>query len=468
MAMTGSELLKLLEKQKVAFRKDPPSFEKRMESLKILSDVVKENKALLIRAINEDFGGRAEEETRLLEIVPLQDQIRHSMRHLKNWMKPRSVTSSWFLIPAKAFYQYQPLGAVGIMGAWNYQILLTLGPLIDAIAAGNHAIIKPSELAPASAEVIRKLINASYPKEYIHCVTGDTGMAKDFSSLPFDHLFFTGSSAIGKKIMAAAALNLTPVTLELGGKSPAVIHPSYPLKVALQRIVNGKLFNAGQTCVAPDYIIAPEALNKEIEDTVKNIVAELYPNLRNEGKFTSIINEKHFHRLKALLEDAGDKGARLVEISGNDEGKLMTPKLIFNVNDEMKIMQEEIFGPILPVLNLENVEDAIDYINDHHKPLALYYFDNNSKRIMHLLKFTQSGGVTVNDTIYHLAQHRLPFGGVGNSGMGHYHGFDGFKTFSKKRAVMKQGRLAASDFLRPPFTDFKQKLIGWVEKFSKV
>lgn len=466
--MNKSELLNLLNKQKMAFRKNPPSFEKRMESLKILSDLVRENKPLLIKAINEDFGGRAEEETRLLEIVPLQDQIRHSMRHLRNWMKPRSVTSSWFLIPAKAFYQYQPLGSVGIMGAWNYQILLTLGPLIDAIAAGNHAIIKPSEMAPASAEVIRKLINAAYPEEYIHCVTGDAEMAKDFSSLPFDHLFFTGSSSIGKKIMAAAAPNLTPVTLELGGKSPAVIHPSYPLKVALQRIINGKLFNAGQTCVAPDYIIVPKSLNDEIENTVKSIVNTLYPELRNEGKFTSIINEKHFQRLKALLEDAKNKGARILEISGGDENKLMTPKLLFNVNDEMQVMQEEIFGPILPVLKLETIEEAINYINDHHKPLALYYFDNNSKRIKHLLKFTQSGGVTVNDTIYHLAQHRLPFGGVGNSGMGHYHGFDGFKTFSKKRAVMKQGRIAASDFLQPPYTGLKQKLISWVEKISKV
>lgn len=466
--MTKSELQNLLERQKSAFRKAPPSYEKRLASLRQLSDVVLDHKQHLIESVSKDFGFRAEEETKLLELFPLQDQIRHAMRNLRNWMKPRRVTSSWFLTPSKAFYQFQPLGSVGIMGAWNYQILLTLGPLIDAIAAGNHAIIKPSEIAPASAEVIKKIINSVFEKEYIHCVTGDASLAQDFSSMPFDHLFFTGSSAVGKKIMAAAASNLTPVTLELGGKSPAVIHPSYPLEIALKRIITGKLYNAGQTCVATDYLISPQYLNNDVEKIINQLITDMYPGLNSGGDFTSVVNQKHMKRLQELLEDAKNKGARIVEMGGKDENRLMTPKLVFNVNDGMKIMQEEIFGPILPVLNLENIEDAIDYINDHPKPLALYYFDRNFKRVKHFLKYTQSGGVTVNDTIYHLGQHNLPFGGVGNSGMGHYHGFDGFQTFSKKRAIMKQRRFAASDFLRPPYSNFKQKLIHWMEKFSKV
>lgn len=466
--MTKSELQNLLDRQKTAFRKAPPSYEKRLASLKQLSDVVRDHKERLIKAVSEDFGFRAEEETKLLELFPLQDQIRHAMRHLRNWMKPRNVQSSWFLLPAKAHYQFQPLGSVGIMGAWNYQILLTLGPLIDAISAGNHAIIKPSEIAPSSAEVIRKIINSAFEKEYIHCVTGDAELAQTFSSMPFDHLFFTGSTAIGRKIMAAAAPNLTPVTLELGGKSPAVIHPSYPLKTALKRIITGKLYNGGQTCVATDYLISPKNLNTEIESIVNQLVKEMYPEIKSGGDFTSVVNQRHMDRLQDLVKDAERKGARIVEIGGKDKDRLMTPKLVFNVNDEMKIMQEEIFGPLLPVLNLESTDDAINYINDHPKPLALYYFDRNPKRVKHFLKFTQSGGVTVNDTIYHLGQHNLPFGGVGESGMGHYHGFDGFQTFSKKRAVMKQRRLAASDFLRPPYSDFKQKLIHWMEKLSKV
>lgn len=469
--MTKNDLTALLNKQKNAFRISPPDFNMRMETLKKLSDVVEENKNLLIEAVYEDFGLRSREETLFLEIFPLQDEIRHAMKHLKEWTKRQYVSGSWFLLPSSAYYQYQGLGSVGIMGAWNYQVLLTLSPLVDAIAAGNHAIIKPSEIAPASAEVIKNIINNNFPKEYIHCVTGDAEMAQNFSSLAFDHLFFTGSTNIGKKIMAAAAPNLTPVTLELGGKSPAIIHESYSIKLAAKRIMAGKLFNCGQTCVAADYIIMPTHLNAEFEDQVKASVAKLYPDISENQQYSKIINTKHYERLSQLLKDALDKGARIVEGSSdtsNKAAKIMTPKLIFNVTHDMQIMQEEIFGPLLPVLNLESMEEAVDYVNDQPKPLALYYFDNNKKRINWVLNNTLSGGVLINDTVYHLAQHNLPFGGVGSSGMGHYHGFDGFKTFSKKRAVMHQKRFAASDLLHPPFTDLKKKLISIMGSISKV
>ena len=469
--MNKAELTELLNNQKYAFRKAPPAFETRMESLKKLSDIIEENKDRLTAAVNKDFGQRSKEETVFLEIFPLQDEIRHAMKNLRSWTKRRHVPGAWFLLPSSAYYQFQPLGAVGIMGAWNYQVLLTLSPLVDAIAAGNHALLKPSEIAPASAEVIKEIINANFPKEYIHCVTGDAEFAKDFSSQAFDHLFFTGSTRVGKLIMAAAAPNLTPVTLELGGKSPAIIHSSYSLKLAAKRIMAGKLFNCGQTCVAPDYIIIPKGLNAVFETEAKAAVQKFYPEISKNEQYSQIINSNHFDRLNSLLRDAEEMGAKVVELSADkssEEAQLMTPKLVFNVTNDMQIMQEEIFGPILPVLNIESVEEAVSYVNEHPKPLALYYFDNKQKRINWLLKNTLSGGVLINDTVYHLGQHNLPFGGVGASGMGHYHGYDGFKTFSKKRAVMHQKRFAASDFLHPPFTDAKKKLIKFMGRITKV
>ncbi|WP_300436244.1 coniferyl aldehyde dehydrogenase [Christiangramia sp.] len=464
------ELTALLHKQKSAFKKNPPNIKMRLDSLKKLSDLVDQYKEELMEAVNNDFGLRAKEETLFLEIFPLQDEIRHAMKNLRTWTKRRYVQGAWFLLPSSAYYQYQALGSVGIMGAWNYQVLLTLSPLVDALAAGNHAILKPSEIAPASAEVIQKMINSNFPEEYIHCVTGDSELAQDFSSLPFDHLFFTGSTRIGKKIMAAAAPKLTPVTLELGGKSPAIIHNSYSVKRAAKRIMAGKLFNCGQTCVAPDYVIMSSELNAEFEEEVQKAVEKFYPDISENKQYSRIINSDHLERLRGLLKDAENKGAKIIELSNAEVNKpdFMAPKLVFNASMEMELMQEEIFGPILPVLNLESVEEAIEYINDKPKPLALYYFDNKKSRINRLLKNTLSGGVTINDTIYHLAQHNLPFGGVGDSGIGHYHGFDGFKTFSKKRAVMHQKNFAVSDFLHPPFTDLKKKLIRFMGKITKV
>ncbi|WP_298248285.1 coniferyl aldehyde dehydrogenase [uncultured Christiangramia sp.] len=468
--MTSQELSDLLKIQQKAFTKSPPEYEQRMEALASLSEMVEKNQERLIEAVSQDFGHRSSEETSILELFPLHDEIKHARRHLKSWMKRKSVRSSWFLLPSTAYYQFQPLGSVGIMGAWNYQVLLTLSPLVDAIAAGNHAIIKPSEIAPASAEVIKDLINKTFDRYYIHCVTGDAELAKDFSSLPFDHLFFTGSTRVGKLIMEAVAPNLTPVTLELGGKSPAIIHESYDLELAAKRIMAGKLFNAGQTCVAPDYLVMPADLNDKFIEYSKQVVEKFYPDIANNKQYSYIISDKHFKRLISLLEEAKQKGAKIIELCKTNElpEGMMTPKLVLGVNDEMAIMQEEIFGPLLPVLNRESVEQGIEYVNANAKPLALYYFDDNQDRIDHLLKFTLSGGVTINDTIYHLAQHRLPFGGVGASGMGHYHGFDGFKTFSKKRAVMQQKKFAATDILHPPYTDIIKKLIGVMGDISKV
>ncbi|MAM18498.1 MAG: aldehyde dehydrogenase family protein [Christiangramia sp.] len=428
--MDRSELEQLLFRQKQAFKREVPGYERRIEALRKLSSILEEHQEELIHAVARDFGWRSHEETLLLEIYPLQDEIRHAIKNLKSWMKSRRVSGSWFLYPAKAFYQYQPKGCVGIMGAWNYQLMLCLSPMIDALAAGNHILLKPSEIAPHSAGLLKRLLNANFDKAYVSCVTGDADTARNFSALGFDHLFFTGSTTTGKKVMEAAAPNLTPVTLELGGKSPAIIHPSYSVERAVKRILTGKLFNAGQ--------------------------------------YTWIINDKHYERLQSLLKDAEDKGAKLVPMWDSEPAdRQFFPYLIFDVQEDMRIMQEEIFGPLLPVLNIGSLSGWISYVESNPRPLALYYFDSNKKRIRRMLQETNSGGVTINDTIYHLAQHNLPFGGNGDSGMGHYHGFDGFETFSKKKAVMKQYSFAPTDFLRPPFTVFKKRLLRKLGSFLK-
>ncbi|APU69576.1 coniferyl aldehyde dehydrogenase [Christiangramia flava] len=466
--MDRSELEQLLFRQKQAFKREVPGYERRIEALRKLSSILEEHQEELIHAVARDFGWRSHDETLLLEIYPLQDEIRHAIKNLKSWMKSRRVSGSWFLYPAKAFYQYQPKGCVGIMGAWNYQLMLCLSPMIDALAAGNHILLKPSEIAPHSAGLLKRLLNANFDEAYVSCVTGDADTARNFSALGFDHLFFTGSTTTGKKVMEAAAPNLTPVTLELGGKSPAIIHPSYSVERAVKRILTGKLFNAGQTCVAPDYLMCPESLNTQIEEQARNFMQQHFQELLDAGQYTWIINDKHYERLQSLLKDAEEKGAKLVPLWDSEpEDRQFFPYLIFGVQEDMRIMQEEIFGPLLPVLNIESLSGWISYVESNPRPLALYYFDSNKKRIRRMLQETNSGGVTINDTIYHLAQHNLPFGGNGDSGMGHYHGFDGFETFSKKKAVMKQYSFAPTDFLRPPFTGVKKTLLRKLGSFLK-
>ncbi|HVP64203.1 MAG TPA: coniferyl aldehyde dehydrogenase, partial [candidate division Zixibacteria bacterium] len=439
---TAQNLPRLLQAQREAFQKSAPTYEERMLALATLRDSLRAHQEELLRAVSDDFGGRAREETLMLELFPLYDQIRHARSHLRSWMKRRWVRSNWFLLPSRAFYQYQPLGVVGVIGAWNYQVYLTLGPAVDAIAAGNHVMLKPSEITPRSADVIAKIISECFPPEHVTCVTGGPEVASAFASLPFDHLFFTGSTRVGRMVMQAAAANLTPVTLELGGKCPAIIHASYPMETAVHRIVGGKLFNAGQTCVAPDYVLLPEGKEAKFEELVRKRVTSLYPELASNPDYTRIVSHRHFDRLTSLLADARAKGARVVELApaeqGSAESKVFVPALVFNPTDAMGVMQEEIFGPILPVVTYRTVDEAVAYVNAHPRPLALYYFDEDMNRVNGVLERTMSGGVTLNDCIFHLAQHNLPFGGVGPSGMGHYHGFDGFVTFSKKRPVMLQ------------------------------
>lgn len=457
-------LAKLFEAQRSAFNRGAPGYRRRMDALAALRDGLRRGQEDLVRAVSDDFGGRAREETLLLEMFPVYDQIRHARHHLRRWMRRRRVASAWFLQPSRVFYQYQPLGVVGVIGAWNYQILLTLGPVIDALAAGNHVMLKPSEVTPRSADALARIIVETFPAEYVTCVTGGADVAGAFSSLPFDHLVFTGSTRVGHHVMQAAAANLTPVTLELGGKSPAILHESYPLGRAADRVMSAKLYNAGQTCVAPDYLLLPSGCEAAFETEARRVVAKLYPRLAGNADYTRIVDRRHYDRLVAGIEDAAAKGARVVPLSvaaeTSADDRIVAPTLVFAPTDDMMLMREEVFGPVLPVVSYRTLDEAIAFVNARPRPLALYYFDHDPDRIDRVLSRTVSGGVTINDCIFHLVQHNLPFGGVGPSGMGHYHGFDGFVTFSKKRGVMVQPRWAVTPLLRPPYGRRARAAIG--------
>lgn len=475
--MIDDELRSRLAAQRSAFDGGPPDCGRRMEALAALRDGLRAREADLVRALDEDFGGRSADETRMLELFPLLDQIADARRNLKDWMRRRRVRSTWFLWPSRAFYQYQPLGVVGVIGAWNYQLLLTLGPLVDALAAGNHVMVKPSERAPRAAEAIASLLADVFPPDYVTCVTGGIDVARVFSALPFDHLIFTGSARVGRDVMRAAAANLTPVTLELGGKSPAIVHESYPLDLAARRIMTGKLYNAGQTCVAPDYALVPVGSEAAFEAEARRVVAASYPASSAGSDYTRIVDAEHHERLLTLISEAEVAGARVVALGPEgvaadpltrspDGGRVIPPTLVFHPTEDMRLMQEEIFGPVLPVVAYDTLESAIEFVRARPRPLALYYFDEDRRRVDHMLDRTLSGGVTVGDCVFHLAQRRLPFGGVGASGMGQYRGVDGFVTFSKKRGVMVQRRWALTSLFRPPYDGRTRTLVRWLMRLA--
>jgi coniferyl-aldehyde dehydrogenase len=470
-------LRRVFDAQRAASRHGAPDYAKRIAALKDLEAAVLDHKDDIVRATNEDFGCRSRHETLILELAPLVDGIRHTRKHLAKWMKPRRVAAGINFFPARARIVYQPLGVVGILGAWNYPTYLTLSPLVDAIAAGNHVMLKPSELAPRTAALLQKIAAKIFPEEYVAVVNGDAQLAAEFSALPFDHILFTGSTRVGKLVMKAASENLTPVTLELGGKCPAIVHREFPLRTAVARIMTGKLYNAGQTCLAPDYVFVHESQRDDFVKLAKEVTQQLYPKLSDNRDYTHIINAQHFDRLNNLVRDAVANGAKAVSLSGEGNSPaaspqpnadnaasnlLFPPVVLIDTNDSMQVLREEIFGPILPVLTYRELDDAIHYVNDHAHPLALYYFDSDARRVDRVLQTTVSGGVTVNDVLFHIAQNNLPFGGVGPSGMGHYHGRAGFETFSKKKGVFLQSRFTPLKFLRPPYGSLTDRIIRFL------
>ena len=463
-ATTPSSLDELHAAQRASFATGAPDYARRMRALATLSDLLRSHQAELADAVSEDFGGRSRDETLVLELLPLLDQIRHARRSLAKWMRPRRVSPTWFLLPASAYVVHQPLGVVGVIGAWNYPLLLTFSPVIDALAAGNHVMMKPSEITPRTAELIAGLVAEGFAPEYLTAVTGGPEVASAFAALPFDHLLFTGSTRVGALIMRAASANLTPVTLELGGKSPAIVHESYPMDRAIERILVGKLYNAGQTCIAPDYLLVPRGREPDVERAARALVPKLYPTLVDNADYTRILSRSHYQRLEAALADAADRGARVVTINPanepcTSENRVLAPTLVFDVPPDAPLMRDEIFGPILPVVSYESLADAIRFVNDRPRPLSLYYFDDDRTRVARVLRDTVSGGVTINDVLLHIGQHSLPFGGVGPSGMGRYHGSNGFETFSNRKGVMTQHRIRLTGLLAPPFTERTRGLI---------
>ena len=432
-----------------------PQASVRRESLTRLENLLTENMAVIEAAISADFGNRSLHETRLLEIFPALSTVRDARRHLKSWMKPKRAWASMWFLPARNEIRPQPLGVIGIIVPWNYPILLAVAPLAGALAAGNRVMIKMSELTPTTSALFAKLIANTFAADQVAVVNGGVEVARDFASLPFDHLLFTGSTSVGKQVMRAAAENLTPVTLELGGKSPAIIGPECNINEAAEKIMFGKCLNAGQTCIAPDYVLLPRAQEQAFALAAQRAVAALYPTLARNADYTAIVNARHFERLKGYLDDAASRGASVLPISPSNEsldgsGK-MAPTLVANVSNEMRVMQDEIFGPILPLVPYDNLDEAIRFVNARPRPLALYYFGNFDDHIQRVLNETVAGGVTINDTLLHISQESLPFGGVGPSGMGAYHGKHGFETFSKMKPIFHQSPVNGLALFKPPF-----------------
>ncbi|NIE76113.1 coniferyl aldehyde dehydrogenase [Pantoea sp. Ap-967] len=448
--------------QRQAFSSHPmPPAAQRLQWLKSLRQALLAGQQALIEAIDADFGGRSADETLLAELLPSIQGIRHAERHLQRWMRPSRRRVGLAFQPASARVIYQPLGVVGIIVPWNYPLFLAIGPLTGALAAGNRVMLKLSESTPASALALKALLQRVFPEDLVSVVLGEVEVGQAFAHLPFDHLLFTGATHIGRQVMQAAAGNLTPVTLELGGKSPAIVSASVPLDTAAERIAFGKTLNAGQTCVAPDYVLVPRERLQAFADAYRNAVHKLYPQVANNPDYSAIINPRQLQRLQQLLDDARAKGAEVVDLypDENRQGRRLPPHLLTQVNDGMRVMQDEIFGPLLPLVPYDCLDEALAYINQRPRPLALYYFGYDRDEQAHVLQYSHSGGVCLNDTLLHVAQDDLPFGGIGPSGMGHYHGHEGFLTFSKAKAVLTKQRLNVARLIYPPYGKALQRLV---------
>ena len=430
----------------------------RLSLLQRLHGALVARRGALYAAFRQDFG-KPEVEVELSEIMPVLEEIQHARRHLRRWMKPRRVRPTLTSLGCPAHIHSQPRGRCLIIGPWNYPVSTLLGPLVSALAAGNSVMLKPSEFTPAVNAVLRELLTEAFTPDTVAFCEGDVSTAQALLALPFDHFFFTGSTAVGRLVMQAAARHLASVTLELGGKSPAIVSDSVPMKDAAERIAFGKSLNAGQTCVAPDYVLVPSRRVEEFVSQYKEVVQGFFPRLSDNPDYTAIINERQLGRLRGYLDDAREKGATLVPLFAEGQQRRLPQTLLLNVSDDMKVMQEEIFGPLLPVIPYERLEDALAYVNQRPRPLALYYFGYDKAQQQRVLHETHSGGVCLNDTLLHVAQDDIPFGGVGPSGMGHYHGHEGFLTFSKAKGVFSKPRFNAARMIYPPYGKSIQKLV---------
>ena len=459
---TQADMQDILDRQKAAYiAEGVVSVETRIDRIDRAINILKQHGSKLSEAMAADFGHRSLDQSKLTDIDGGIGPLEHARKHLRKWMRPekRKVMFPLGLLGARGRIEYQPLGVVGCISPWNFPVQLTFSPLAGIFAAGNRTMIKPSEFTAQTSGLMKELFEQAFDVEEVAVFTGGPDVGGAFSRLPFDHLLFTGATSVAKHVMKAAAENLVPVTLELGGKSPVIIGESADLELAATNIMAGKTMNAGQICLAPDYVMLPEGSRDEFVEHARNSIATMFPNIKDNPDYTSVVNERHFDRLNGYLDDARDKGASVVEINpanedfSQQEHHRIPPTLVLDPTDDMKVMQDEIFGPVLPVKQYRDVRETIDYVNGRDRPLGLYYFGRNNAEKDRVLNETTSGGVTVNDVIMHVAQEDLPFGGVGPSGMGSYHGYDGFKNFSHARAIYSQSKtvskLAAA--MRPPY-----------------
>jgi len=464
-----NEAQRIFRRQREAYLAHPyPSLDERRERLRALEQVLLENRDAIASAIHQDFGHRAAEESLMLELFTSVDGIRHTLRKLPGWMRPERRRISLLFATGRGRVLPQPKGVVGIVSPWNYPLFLTVSPLADALAAGNRVMVKMATSSQNLCRLLHAKLGARLPEDVVAILPGVP--ARDFSTLPFDHLLFTGSADAGRTVMRAAAENLTPVTLELGGKSPTIVCDDFDVAEAASRILYAKFVNAGQTCLAPDYVFVPEAAREGFVAAARRLLPERYPDIK-DSSYTSIIDEKSYRRLRATLEDAEAKGATLVPLvpgASFDEGlRKIPPHLVLDATDEMKILQEEIFGPLLPVKTYRDLDEVIAYVNAKDRPLGFYVFTHDRARQEKLLTSTLSGGVTINDCMLHVAQHELPFGGVGASGMGQYHGHAGFLEFSKLRPIFTSPRMAALKLFYPPYRPRHRRLVDALLRWKR-
>ena len=462
MADIQADITATLSAQREAFSAElPVSLEARRERLGRLGRMLADNADALATAMSEDFGHRSREQSLLFDVTSSIGAVKYADKNVEHWMRPdrKAVRFPLGLLGARAWVEYQPKGVVGIIAPWNFPVQLSFAPLADVLAAGNRAMIKMSEYTPATSALCRRLVDESFAPEEVALVEGGPEIGEAFAALPFDHLLFTGGGAIGRHILRAAADNLTPVTLELGGKSPVIVGRSADIARAGERIALGKMMNAGQICLAPDYLLVPHEQEEAIVDAIRASVSRMYPRLLDNPDYTAIINDRHFERLGALIEDSRAKGGELIEINPGQEdfaasnARKLPLTIVRGATDEMRVMREEIFGPVLPIRGYRHIDEAVTEVNARDHPLALYYFGEDAAEQRRVLDRTISGGVTVNDVIFHVAMEELPFGGIGPSGMGAYGGETGFRTFSHARSVYRQPKADVAKLagMKPPY-----------------
>lgn len=452
----------LLHAQRAAFMDElPVMLTVRKDRLKRAAAMIRDHAGRFCEALGEDFGHRSRDQSMLTDIAGSIGPISHALKNIDRWARPekRAVQFPLSLLGARAWIEYQPKGVVGVIAPWNFPVNLVMGPVAGAFAAGNRVMVKTSEFTPATAALFEEVVGSYFAPDELAFVSGGADIGKAFAKLPFDHLLFTGATGIGRHILHAAADNLTPVTLELGGKSPAIVGTDADVSQASERIALGKMLNAGQICLAPDYVLVPAAQEQAVVDGLTAAASAMYPTLLGNPDYTAVINDRHHQRLTDWLDDARAKGARVdtVNPAGEDvtgsNSRKMPLHIVRDVTDDMILMQEEIFGPILPIVRYDGIDDAIARVNRGPRPLGLYYFGGDRAERRRVLDRTISGGVTLDDVVFHVSMEDLPFGGVGPSGMGSYHGVDGFRTFSHAKAVYKQSRLDIAKLagLKPPY-----------------